>query len=69
MNIFKFLRILLFFIALIVVVFLGVQMDLETTHNYPDIKLISGIVTLVLLWPAYKLIDFFQNKTGKKSKM
>lgn len=59
-------RTLFIFIVLLTVVLLGVKMNMETTQNHPDIKLISGIVAFGLLWPAYKPIDHFQKKNHDK---
>jgi uncharacterized membrane protein YjjP (DUF1212 family) len=60
------LRVLFALLALCTVIFIGVKLQSKARLNYPDIKLISSAVGLILLWPTYLLIDRIGRKPASK---
>lgn len=65
---YDYLRIGLFFVALLIVIILGVKFNLNSSQHIADIQLLSGVVALFFLYPTYKAIHYFENKSKEKKK-
>jgi len=63
MSKYTFLKIITTIITVSIVVYISFNLDLKTSSNYTDIKTISMIIGILVLWPAFKIIEHYEKKS------